>query len=162
MKSDKKIILGIDPGYDRLGIAVLSGSAQKPELLYSDCFITSRKDVHEKRLSTLGNEIKSILKKWSPGSVGIEEVFFSDNRKTALLVSQALGVIVYEASQAGIPVAYYTPAQVKIATTGYGKSTKQQITFMLEKLMKIPKKKILDDEYDAIAVGLTHLASWRG
>lgn len=158
MKTSHNIILGIDPGYDRLGVAVISNFQNKPVLIFSDCLTSNKKQSHEKRLCSIGRGVKSIIAKWKPSSVAIEEIFFSNNRKTALRVSQALGVVVYEAAQANIPVSYYTPTQVKIAITGYGRSDKKQITDMLKHLINTPNKKIFDDEYDAIALGLTHLA----
>ena len=90
--------------------------------------------------------------------LAIEELFFSKNQTTALLVSQALGVVIYEAYKAGIPVVYYKPVEIKVAVTGYGKSDKTGVTNMVTRLIKIEKTIKHDDEYDAIAIGLTHLA----
>lgn len=155
-------ILSIDPGYDRLGVAVLSEVAGKSTLLFSDCVQTSKKDVHEKRLETVGAAVAQIIETWKPEAVAIEELFFSKNQTTALLVSQALGVVAYEAARAGLPVFYYKPVEVKVAVTGYGHSDKSHVINMVPKLIKMgPEttgKKRLDDEFDAIAVGLTHLA----
>lgn len=151
-------VLAIDPGYDRLGVAVIKEIAGKPTLLFSDCTTTDKKLAHEKRLITIGETVATLLAEWKPTSLAIEELFFSKNQKTALLVSQALGVIIYEAARAGTPVFYYKPVEIKVAVTGYGKSDKDQVTGMVERLIKMPAKKRHDDEYDAIAVGLTHLA----
>jgi crossover junction endodeoxyribonuclease RuvC len=151
-------VLAIDPGYDRLGVAVIKEVAGKPTLLFSDCTTTDKKLVHEKRLITIGETVAALLAEWKPTALAIEELFFSKNQTTALLVSQALGVIIYEAAKAGVPVTYYKPVEIKVAVTGYGKSDKNQITGMVGRLIKMPAKKRHDDEYDAIAVGLTHLA----
>ena len=159
MKTNESItILAIDPGYDRLGVAILKEVAGKSSLLFSDCIVTDRKNVHEKRLGVVGKTISKLIETWKPNECAIEELFFSKNQKTALLVSQALGVIVYEASEHGVPVSYYKPIQIKVAVTGYGKSDKTHVTNMVPKLIKMDAKKRHDDEYDAIAVGLTHLA----
>lgn len=159
-------MLAIDPGYDRLGVSVLSetigpsgqGSNGKPILIFSDCIVTDRKAEHGDRLLAVGRCVNELIQKFSPDVVAIEELFFSKNVKTALLVSQALGVVAYEAAQAGLEIFYYKPNQVKVAVTGYGASDKAQVTTMVTRLIKISKKIQHDDEYDAIAVGLTHLA----
>jgi len=152
------IVIGIDPGYDRLGVSVIKEIAGKPTLLFSDCITTGKTLPHEKRLAVVGETISELIKTWKPTGLGIEDLFFSNNQKTALLVSQALGVIVYEAALSKTPVFYYKPIQIKVAVTGYGKSDKEQVTSMVDRLIKLPAKKRHDDEYDAIAVGLTHLA----
>lgn len=158
IRSQETTVLAIDPGYDRLGVAVLKEIAGKPILAFSDCVVTDKKNTHDKRLAIVGEEIAKLIKTWTPEAVAIEELFFSKNQKTALLVSQALGVIIYEAARAGVKVFYYKPIEVKVAVTGYGKSDKEHITNMVPRLIKMAAKKRHDDEYDAIAVGLTHLA----
>lgn len=165
-------ILAIDPGYERLGVAVIeigvsrAQSAKKAHtetLLFSDCITTSKKLPHEERLKIVGESVRALVETWQPEELAIEELFFNENRKTALLVAQAFGVILYEAARAGIPAFLYTPPQIKIAVTGHGHSNKNQVTEMVQRLINMPaddqKKKILDDEYDAIAIGLTHTAS---
>ncbi len=153
------IVLAVDPGYDRLGVAVIKETAGKSALLFSDCVTTNKKSSHEKRLEVVGQAIAELIHTWQPNILAVEELFFSKNQTTALLVSQALGVIIYEAAKAGLGVVYYMPAHIKIAITGYGKSDKTHVTTMVTRLIKIEKKVAHDDEYDAIAIGLTHLAS---
>lgn len=137
-------ILGIDPGYERLGIAVIEigkqgGAGKKEVLLFSECFKTSREATHEIRLKKVGRKIREIISEWKPEEVAIEELFFNINQKTALLVAQAFGVIIYEAAEAGLPVSLYGPLQVKIATTGYGRSSKEQIQEMVARLIDIKR-----------------------
>jgi len=158
MKHSEHIVLAIDPGYDRLGVAVLREENNKTTLLFSDCIVTDRKNKHEVRLGIVGQTISNLIKEWSPHSLAIEELFFSNNQKTALLVSQALGVIIYEATRSTVDVFYYKPVEIKVAVTGYGRSDKTHVTDMVSRLIHMNKKPKLDDEYDAIAVGLTHLA----
>jgi len=106
------IILAIDPGYERLGIAVLEKlPRQKEILLHSECFKTSAKIPHHERLTLIGNKIKEIVKKFSPEILATEKLFFSKNQKTALLVAEARGVILYAASSSGLDVFEYTPAR---------------------------------------------------
>lgn len=154
-------IISIDPGYDRIGIAVLEKSNKtdyKEKLIYSDCFQTYPKDSFETRLKNIGEEIERIIKKYRPVVMVIESLFFNNNQKTVMLVSEAKGMIKYIALYNKLDVFEYTPLQIKIAVTGYGRSDKQQVTNMTEKLIVIDKQIRYDDEYDAIAVGLTYFA----
>ncbi len=155
-------IIAIDPGYERMGVAVIEkAKAGKETLLYSECFKTSPKIPHAERLALIGKEIENLIKEYKPEAMAIETLFFSTNKKTAMQVSEARGVMLYVASTLGIEVREFSPVAIKIAVTGYGKSDKHQITEMTKKLIKIDKKIKYDDEYDAIAVGLTHFATNR-
>ncbi|MDO8482982.1 MAG: crossover junction endodeoxyribonuclease RuvC [bacterium] len=152
-------ILAIDPGYEKLGIAVLEKDPKGKEvLLFSECFKTSREKSGDERLCALGKEVERVIEEFQPKVLAIEKLFFADNQKTAMRVSEARGVIIYEAARAGLTVAEFTPLQAKVAVTGYGRGTKAQMKFMVEKLIKVGKKIKEDDEYDAIALGLTYFA----
>ena len=155
-------IIAIDPGYERVGIAILEKIGSKEELIYSDCFQTSSKELPEQRLFLIGTEISTLLKKYGPEALAIESLFFKTNAKTAMKVSEARGVMLYLAAQNNLPVKEFTPLQVKVATTGYGKSEKEQVATMVKKLIKVNKVIKHDDEYDAIALGLTYFATFRG
>lgn len=164
MQNNDLIILSVDPGYDRLGVAVLKESAEqrsKPILLFSDCVLIDKKHAHSRRIEMVGKEIAKLISTWQPSEVAIEELFFSKNQTTALLVSQALGVIMYESAKSGADIFYYKPIEVKVAVTGYGKSDKTHIMDMVPRLIAMEPKKRHDDEYDAVAIGLTHLACRR-
>ena len=159
-------ILSIDPGYERLGVAVIEiggakvgGKNVRETLLFSDCITTDKKLPHAKRLQKIGESVRELIAQFEPQELAIEKLFFNTNVNTALLVSEAVGVVLYEAAQHNIPAFSYTPGEIKIAITGYGRGTKDQVTEMVKKLIKINKPKALDDEYDAVAVGLTHSAS---
>ncbi|OGZ04787.1 MAG: crossover junction endodeoxyribonuclease RuvC [Candidatus Lloydbacteria bacterium RIFCSPHIGHO2_01_FULL_41_20] len=155
------IILAVDPGYERLGLAIIEKRAGKEVLLYSGCFTTSAKENFEKRLFMLGQEVKSLIKKWKPQAVAIEKLYLATNQKTAMRVSEARGVLLYEAVSANIPVVEFTPLQIKIAITSYGRADKKQIANMVRKLITFPNKKTTDDEFDAVAIGLTFFAQQR-
>jgi len=154
-----KIILGVDPGFDRIGVAIL----EKEKVLFSDCIQTNRKLPHSERLLEIGKVIKKVIKKWNPTTLAIESLFFNQNITNALKVSEARGIIIYEAMEAGLEICEYSPQAVKIAVTGYGKTDKTQMATMVKKLVNLPNKlsRRLDDEIDAIALGITHLASKR-
>ncbi|MDO8565538.1 MAG: crossover junction endodeoxyribonuclease RuvC [bacterium] len=156
-------VLAIDPGFDRVGVAVLD----KEKLFFSECVETDRKLPHAERLLQIGIAVRKVIKKWKPQSLAIETLFFNQNTTNALKVSEARGVILYEASGAGLEVYEYSPQAIKIAVTGYGKADKKQMEGMVWKLIKLPtpngkRKKRLDDELDAIALGITHLATQKG
>lgn len=148
-------ILGIDPGYGRIGIAVLKKEKGREVLIHSECFETEAKLEHSKRLLALGEKIKATIKKYKPNKIAIETLLWSKNKKTALQVAEARGVILLEAERSGVLIKEYNPNQIKLAVTGYGKSDKKQIINMIEKLIKLKPTKRHDDEYDAIAVALT-------
>ncbi len=148
------IILGIDPGYDRIGIAVIEDKS----LLHSECFITSPKDDFHTRLREIGLKINEIIRQYSPKILAIESLFITKNQKTAMKVAEARGVISYEAAKANMGIHEYSPPQIKVAVTGHGASDKSQIIKMIPLLIKMKSKKALDDEYDAIAVAITYQA----
>lgn len=152
-------IIAIDPGYEKVGVAVLEKKdGKREEVLYSNCLRTSSKMRHSDRVASIGIEIKKIIDVYKPEKMAIENLFFSTNQKTVMLVSEARGAIIYEGSRSGLEIMEFTPLQVKIAVTGYGRSEKKQVISMVEKLVLVNKKIKYDDEYDAIAVGLTCFA----
>jgi crossover junction endodeoxyribonuclease RuvC len=152
-------VLGIDPGYDRLGIAVVEGERERPVLIFSTCIETQKAENFSKRLHGVVRALKKIIEDHHPDEVSIEEIFFSKNQKTAMLVAHARGAMVYLLEELRIPFTEYNPSAIKIAITGEGRAEKRQVIDMLQKLIVLPKTVILDDEYDAIAVAVTHLAS---
>lgn len=160
-------ILSIDPGFERMGVAVIERTKDggKPFVVYSGCVTTSKKDEFSERLKKIGESVRGIIKKYKPEVFAIEKLFFSTNQKTALSVAEARGVAVYEASLGNMSFFEYTPIQIKVAVAGYGRATKEQVIFMAQNLVdfkyeekKARDKKLSDDEFDAIAVGITHIA----
>ena len=162
--TEDKLILGIDPGFDRMGIALIGGERGKEKLVYSACIETSRKDTHEKRLEFIGSELRAVIKKFKPKVLSMEKLFFNKNITNALKVAEARGVILSIASENGISIFEYSPQEIKMSITGYGKATKNDLEFILSKTVVIPetKKKRLDDEFDAIAAAITHNLNRRG
>ncbi len=157
-------ILGIDPGFERLGIAILEKSKndKKERVVFSECFKTSSKLDFSERLRLIGEEIRKIIQEYKPEVLAIETLFLNTNQKTVMRVAEARGVVVYEASRTGLEIFEATPLQVKVATTGYGRASKEQIMKMVKILVEIDNIKKLDDELDAIAIALTALAHKRG
>ncbi len=151
-------VLAIDPGYDRLGVAVLEMQDGKEVLLYSSCIETKKTDALHVRLNTLGSAVSHLLETYTPDTLAIETLFFNKNQKTAIGVAQARGVVLFLAVHAGCAVYEYGPQEVKVAVTGYGKSDKEAVFSMLKRLVSNIPVHAHDDEYDAIAVGITCLA----
>ena len=154
-------VLAFDPGYERLGVAVLEKQNGKEILLHSECIRTSAKSDFSTRLKELGKAAETLIKKWKPDAVALEEVFFEKNAKTAMQIAEVRGALMYIAASKNLMVYHYTPGEVKIAITGYGRSDKSAIAAMVPKLIALPVRRRLDDELDAIAVGITCLASVR-
>lgn len=151
-------ILAIDPGYDRLGVAVVEGSASKPALIMSDCVVPA-KGVREERLAYIARIVVHAIQEHVPDVLAIEKLFFSKNKKTAIGVAEARGVILSAGASAGLVIIECSPQQVKMAVTGYGNADKTAIARMVPKLIALPhKKKRFDDEFDAIALGIAALA----
>lgn len=157
--TEPKVILSCDPGYDRLGVSVFSGTVHKPELLFSTCITTDKKDAHEKRLAQIYQELEYLLKTYHPTHIALETLFFAKNTTTALKVAEARGVILALAGVHNIPVVEHSPQDVKIAVTGYGNAKKEDVIMMTKRLIKGISPSALDDEYDAIALGICALAS---
>lgn len=153
-------VLAFDPGYERLGVAVIEKN-KKEELLFSDCVRTDAKLPFSERLCMLGEAAEKLIKKWKPDCVALEEVYFENNAKTAMQVAKVMGALSYIAAAHKLPLHTYTPLQVKAAVTGSGRADKRAVAMMVRKLINLPLGKKLDDEIDAIAVGITCLASLR-
>ncbi|MDB5244836.1 MAG: ruvC [Parcubacteria group bacterium] len=150
-------ILAIDPGYDRLGIAVIEGDPSRPVLIMSDC-VQPPKGLRETRLAAVTKAVTDAIAEYAPTAFAIETLFFSINKKTAIGVAEARGAILAAVGLASLPVLECSPQQVKLAVTGYGGSSKSAVAQMIPRLLTLPVKKRLDDELDAIAIGITGLA----
>jgi len=154
-------VLGIDPGYDRCGISILEKVGGKESIIISECIETSPKDLFEDRLVVIGRRVRSFIADYNPESLSIEKLYFNTNQKTAMHVAEARGVLLFTAREAGLSISEYTPGQIKVAITGHGAADKRQVIDMLRRLVRIDHEIRHDDEWDAIAVALTHLAHVR-
>lgn len=152
-------IIGIDPGYDRLGIAVIEGDPSRPMHVWSTC-VEPAKGNPEARLARVFSEVQNAIETYKPDALGIETLFFSSNTKSALAVAEARGAVLAAAGNAKLPVFEFSPQHVKLAVTGYGAADKKAIAQMVPKLISLPAvKRRLDDELDAIAVAIAALSS---
>lgn len=147
-------ILAIDPGYERLGVAVLEKNrGQKESLIHSECFKTPKELPFEDRLYQIGTKINSLINDYKTDTLAIETLFFSKNTKTAMRVAETRGAIIYIAKQNKLSIKELNPMEIKLAVTGDGKSDKNQMIKMVQLILKI-NKKTEDDEYDAISCGI--------
>lgn len=155
-------ILGIDPGFDRLGVCIVDKEGTKETLVFSTCITTHKKDSFEMRLSTIGKAVEKIITDYKPHELAIETLFFTNNQKTVITVAEVRGVCIYLSHKHGVSLHEYSPPQIKLAIAGHGKASKEDIAHMVPKILKHPMKLgTLDDEIDAIAIALTHSANRR-
>lgn len=148
-------ILSIDPGYDRIGIAILEKETGKEKIIFSECFQTDKKEDIKERVFAVGIHLEDLIKKHKPDLFAIENLFFQNNQKTAMGVSEARGAMIYIAQRAKLPIIDLTPLQIKTAVAGHGKATKTEVHKMVSMICKLEERKYIDDEIDAIAVGIS-------
>ncbi len=150
-------ILAIDPGFDRMGVAVLEGSPSKPVLVWSDCIQPPKGD-KEERLAAVSLAVSKAITTYAPDILALETLFFSTNKKTALGVAEARGAILAVAGTQTLEVRELPPGTIKLAVTGDGRADKKAMARMIPLLIALPHKKRLDDELDAIGIGIAALS----
>ena len=155
------IILGIDPGFDRLGFGLIRDEGGTPSWIDHGCATTEKENTFAERLVELRDGLVKLLKRTNPDVVVVEELFFQTNAKTAMKVGMARGVILLSIQDAGIPIVEITPNQVKQGMTGYGKADKKQIQDMVTRVLKLKKKPTSDDAADALALAIVGATVWR-
>lgn len=154
-------VLGLDPGIGRTGWGIVRIEKGDMQIEKHGCIETSQKLSTEKRLQELYDQLELLLHREKPDVFAIEELFFNTNSKTAMVVGQARGVALLAVAQQGIPVTVYTPLQVKIAVTGYGRADKKQVGQMVKTLLHLDSIPKPDDTADALAIAITHAFSYR-
>lgn len=158
--SKEPLVLGIDPGYDRLGVAFVTREKGKDVVVHSTCLESSKSDIFLDRILYLGKNVSTLIETWKPDCIAIEKLFFVTNQKTANHVSEVRGILLYLAACYGYQhkVYEYTPLEVKTAVAGFGRAEKTQVALMVERITGFKTKGVRDDEVDAVAIGLTCLA----
>jgi len=151
--------LGIDPGTATTGYGIIDGEKDAIQVIDYGCIKTSSKEPAHARLVKISKDLKKLISKHKPNCIAVERLFFGSNAKTAMSVGQARGVIMLAASQSGVEIAEYTPLEVKMALTGYGRADKQQVQQMVKRLLKMKTIPKPDDAADALAVALCHINS---
>ncbi len=151
----EEIILGIDPGFGRMGYGIIKKD-EKGEWRKIDfgCIETSPKKSFVERIAEIHEFLVQLIKKHKPTRMAVEELFFFNNAKTAMEVGQARGVILLTGIENNLPIDEFTPLQVKQAITGYGRAEKDQMQKMVSVVLGIKEKIKSDDAADALAVAL--------
>lgn len=149
------ITLGMDPGTAILGYGVITGTSE-PTLIDVGVLETNPKTSMPERLRYLHERTAELIELYRPDVLAVEQLFFARNVTTAIAVGQARGVILLAAGQAGVPVAEYSPSEVKFAVVGYGKADKRQMQEMVRLILNLPTVPQPDDAADALAIALCH------
>lgn len=153
------IILGIDPGYAIVGYGLIRKEGARLIPIQYGCINTEASLDTATRLKQIYDATKFIIEEYKPNEFALEKLYFNRNVTTALTVGQARGVLMLAAVEAGLPIAEYTPLQVKQSTVGYGKAEKKQIQEMVKVLLKLKQVPKPDDAADALAIAITHANS---
>lgn len=154
-------ILGIDPGTGILGFGVIEVANGKAQLVDAGVIRTPVKEDDAVRLLTIFEELTDVIVASKPTVMSVEKLFFARNVTTAMTVSQARGVVLLCGKQAGLEIFEYTPMQIKMAVTGYGKADKKQIQEMVRVILGLETVPKPDDCADALAAALTHAQTMR-
>lgn len=149
--------MGIDPGTATTGFGIIKQNKTKKsefEILEFGVISTPKTDSDQKRLKMLFDDLNFLIKKYQPKKIGIEKLYFENNQKTAMTVSQARGVIMLTAINHNIDITEFTPLQVKNILCGYGKADKKQVQFMVKQTFNLKQTPKPDDAADALAIAL--------
>ncbi len=150
------VVFGIDPGYAIVGWGAVSFQANSYRPLGFGSIETEAHTDFNARLEYIYDELYAVLRRCRPDAVSMERLYFQTNRTTAIKVAQARGVALLAAQKLKIPIYEYTPLQVKIAVTGYGKAKKPQVMEMTRRLLNLDEVPKPDDTADALAIAITH------
>ena len=149
-------ILGIDPGFAIVGWGIVDFVGSRFKVVAYGSIQTPATMPIEQRLSAIYDELSSLIDKFSPEAMAVEELFFNTNITTGIKVAQARGVIILAAQKKGVPISEYTPLQVKQAVTGYGRAEKKQVITMVTMLLGLESPPKPDDTADALAIAVCH------
>ena len=150
------LILGIDPGYAIVGYGIIQAVNGKYAPVEYGAITTQAGDDFNRRLEEIYDGVSSLFAKYRIDALSIEKLFFYSNKTTVIGVAEARGVILLAAQKAGVQVYEYTPNEVKIAVTGYGRALKPQVMEMTRRLLVLPAVPKPDDTADALAMAICH------
>ena len=150
------IILGIDPGVATIGFGLVRAERNRNQLLRYGVITTPPGIPLSNRLLQISNDMEELIHAFHPDEMAVEELFFNTNLTTGISVAHGRGVILLAAEQLGVPIFEYTPMQVKLAVTGYGKADKMQVMQMTQRLLHLAKLPRPDDAADALAIAFCH------
>ena len=149
-------ILGIDPGLAIVGYSIVDSDSDSNTLITSGSIQTDKNKTDSARLFEIENDLKFIIDKYNPDSASIEKLFYFKNQKTVIPVAEARGVILSVLESKNIPIAEFTPIEVKQIITGYGRASKEEVAKIVEKSIVYKNLPKLDDTLDSIAIALCY------
>ncbi|CAN5912029.1 crossover junction endodeoxyribonuclease RuvC [soil metagenome] len=152
-------VMGVDPGLARCGVAVVDGDVRRSVLSAHHLVRTGADDATEQRLAAVHDQVADLISTWQPQVLAIEQLLFNANVRSAMIVAQAVGVILLAAAHANLTVSHYTPTQVKATVTGNGAADKEQVKYLVRAQLDLRAMPKSADVADAAAVALCHL--WR-
>ena len=155
-------ILGIDPGYAIMGWGVIDVNGNKFSVVDYDSLLTDKDMPMPQRLEYLYDGLCSIIEKYKPDEASIEELYFNNNAKTAIMVGEARGIALLSCAKAGLVINEYTPLQIKQALVGYGRAEKKQVQQMVKMILALDEVPKPDDTADALAAAVCHAHSSGG
>ena len=147
-------VLSIDPGLGITGFSILESKAQKIQVVAYGTIKSKSKDSVPERLNYIFQEMTKILNKFMPNSLAIEDAFYSNNVKSAMVLGQARGAVILSGAQAKIPIYEFAPRKVKMSVCGNGAATKEQVAFMVSRILQLSEQPKPLDVTDAMAVGI--------
>ncbi len=160
-RRDNIRVIGVDPGIETTGVAILDVVNDNFMAVLSDCIVTKNNLPLCKRLKEIYFSIDKFIEEYNPSCLAIEDIFFNVNTKTAMLIGAARGVVMLAATNRDIDIYEYTPLQVKNSIVGYGKATKKQIKYMLKMILKVKDSFFpsIDDAWDAMGIAVCHASN---
>jgi crossover junction endodeoxyribonuclease RuvC len=153
------IVFGIDPGSERTGYGCIDSDGRRHRLLVCGALAAPAGATFPDRLSFIHDGLRRLLAEQRPDCIAIENIFHAKNVRSALKLGHARGVALLAASAAGVPIAEYTPAEIKRAVVGFGRAEKPQVGRMVKLLLGLDTPPAPHDAADAIAVAICHIHS---
>jgi crossover junction endodeoxyribonuclease RuvC len=161
MEFTQMIIIGIDPGIDKVGIGIIEETGQQYKFIHQELIRTNAKETTGDRLKMIHDRLSGILSIYKVDAAAVEKLFFAKNIKTAFIVSEARGVIILTLRLFNIPTYEYTPLQVKQALIGYGRASKMQMQKFIKIFLKLNNDHLTDDAADGLALAVTHINNYK-
>jgi len=155
-KTDPFLILGIDPGTNVLGYAVIRTNGQQIALEVMGVLTMSHFDAQQEKLKSIFERVQELIEQYKPDEMAIEAPFFGNNAQSMLKLGRAQGVAIAAAMTKGLPITEYMPKKIKQSVTGNGNASKEQVAAMLEHLLKTPLDSRFLDATDALATAVCH------
>jgi crossover junction endodeoxyribonuclease RuvC len=155
------LVLGVDPGLTRCGLGLVEGTLGRPvSMRHVEVLQTPASDPLPDRLLAISCRVRDLIEQASPDVVAVERMFSQHNLHTVMGTAQASAAAVLAAAEAGLPVAWHTPTEVKAAVTGSGRADKAQVAAMVVRILSLPEAPRPVDATDALALAICHV--WRG